>query len=104
MGMCAERFSDSVIITEDNNRTEKFEQIAKMIVGGMTLGKHITIKNRTEAIRTAIINSSPGDIVAIIGKGHEKYMISDTGRYDVDEEEIVKSALNERRSRNENKA
>lgn len=102
MGKAAEEFSDKVIITSDNNRGESFDSIAKMIESGMTENRHVIIESRDEAIRSAILTASHSDVVCVIGKGHERYIIDKEGKHNFDEECIVRSALNERRKLREN--
>ena len=60
--------------------------------------------NRASAIEDAIMSSNNGDIIAIIGKGCEKYTIDKDGYSDFDEESIVKSAIKKRNTAHENKA
>ena len=104
MGKIAEKYSDHVIVTEDNNRTESFSSIASMILCGMTNASHTVIESREEAIRHAILTASKDDVIAIIGKGHEKYIINSNGKMAFDEKEIIYSALSEREKQDEDKA
>ena len=75
MGESSGRYADFTIITTEHNRFEPFSQILKGIKQGIdpTGGPYIVIENRPEAIRHAIVNSEPGDLVAVIGLGHDKY-------------------------------
>ena len=70
-----ERYANRIIVTEDNSRKESFEDISKDIASGFNTENFEVIKDRTEAIRSAILKSKPGDIVAVIGKGCEEYNI-----------------------------
>ena len=99
MGKTAEDMSDFVIVTEDNSRSEDFSFICDMITSGMRKRTHTVIESRSEAIRCAILSANEGDLVAIIGKGHEKYIIDKQGKRHFDESEIIKSALLERKSK-----
>ena len=71
----AAKYSDMLIITNDNPRTEDplmiIEDIKKGLVGLTT--RSIVNPDRKEAIRTACLMAKKGDIVLIAGKGHEKY-------------------------------
>jgi UDP-N-acetylmuramoyl-L-alanyl-D-glutamate--2,6-diaminopimelate ligase len=58
--------------------------------------EHEIIADRLTAIKHAVISASTGDIVAIIGKGPERYIISNGVYSPFDEAEIVHSALKER--------
>ena len=61
------------------------------------------IRKREDAIRTAVTGASVGDVVALVGKGAERYAIDSRGYRDMDEREIVREALTKRRE-NENTA
>lgn len=70
------RYSDRVIITSDNPRTEEPESIIGDILKGVPAGKKqavLSIENRREAIKTAVALAQPGDIILVAGKGHETY-------------------------------
>jgi UDP-N-acetylmuramoyl-L-alanyl-D-glutamate--2,6-diaminopimelate ligase len=75
MGEASGKLADYTIITTEHNRFEKFEDILSGIREGIdpTGGKYRVIEDRKEAIRTAITESEPGDLIAIIGLGHDKY-------------------------------
>ena len=87
--------SDQVIITADNPRTEKIEDI----ISDMTVKldpvqkkKVLVITDRSQAIKTACTLASEGDIVILAGKGHEKYQeIEGVKHYFDDVEELVES-------------
>lgn len=70
------RYSDRVILTSDNPRSEDPAAILKDMEQGLNTAakrKTVSIADRREAIKTAISFSKPEDIVLIAGKGHEKY-------------------------------
>jgi UDP-N-acetylmuramoyl-L-alanyl-D-glutamate--2,6-diaminopimelate ligase len=76
MAKVACEWSDKVIFTSDNPRSEDPAQIIKDMEAGVdpAFKRHtISIVDRREAIKTACILAHPGDIVVIAGKGHEKY-------------------------------
>ena len=87
--------SDQVIITADNPRTEKIEDIiSDMIVklDPVQKKKVLVITDRSQAIKTACTLASEGDIVLLAGKGHEKYQeIEGVKHYFDDVEELVES-------------
>ena len=97
MGEMAGKYSDYCIITEDNNRYEEFDDIAKDILVGMhkTDCEYIIIPDRKEAIKHAIVNGKKGDIIMLIGKGHEDYKEIKGKRYPFDERVIIKEILDE---------
>lgn len=84
-GEIAAKYSDVCIITEDDSRDEDPEKIAKMfLVGcereGMKLGEDVFIEiDRKKAIEKAVSLAKKGDIVLILGKGHEKTILRDDG-------------------------
>ena len=57
----------------------------------------MTIPDRKEAIRYAIRNGEPGDIVVLAGKGHETYQIIGRDKHHLDEREVVAAYLEEMR-------
>jgi UDP-N-acetylmuramoyl-L-alanyl-D-glutamate--2,6-diaminopimelate ligase len=72
MGGIAERLADVVLLTDDNPRHESGDAIIADIAGGMRAAPRI-IRDRRNAIATAIAGAAEGDIVLIAGKGHEDY-------------------------------
>ena len=97
MGEIAGKYSDFCIITEDNNRFEEFDDIAKDILVGMhkTDCEYKIISDRKDAIKYAIENGQEGDIIMLIGKGHEDYKEIKGVRYPFDERVIIKEILEE---------
>lgn len=77
MGEVCARMADLSILTEDNNRFEKVEDIIADIKVGMQKGnpnaKYVEIHDRLEAIHYAMDHAQEGDLIALIGKGHESY-------------------------------
>ena len=75
MGSVCARLADFCIITEDNSRGEPVEHILADIRAGLRLGNPATpfaeIPDRRQAIYYALDHAQPGDIIAILGKGHE---------------------------------
>jgi UDP-N-acetylmuramoyl-L-alanyl-D-glutamate--2,6-diaminopimelate ligase len=71
MGEMADRYSDELIITADNPRNEDPAQIIEEISRGCRTHSVHKILDRREAIRYAVRMAQPGDIVMILGKGHE---------------------------------
>jgi UDP-N-acetylmuramoyl-L-alanyl-D-glutamate--2,6-diaminopimelate ligase len=95
MGDSAGRLADFTIITADNSRFEKTEDIIADIRGSIekTGGKFIEIPDRREAIEYSMTHAEPGDMIAIIGKGHEDYQEMNGVRHHFsDREEVLKVA------------
>ena len=97
MGEVSGKLSDFTIITSDNPRFEEPEAIMADIVTGMekTDGEYITICDRKEAIRYAIENGRPGDVIILAGKGHETYQEIKGVKYDMDERVLIAEVLEE---------
>lgn len=82
MGAVAAKYADRVILTEDNSRDEDPEEIIAQILSGMPEGKKgRCILPRGAAIRTAVEEMQPGDILLAAGKGHETYAIDKEGKH-----------------------
>lgn len=95
MPQAASKFADHIIITEDNPRTEDRLAILHEVeenIFSEAKYKTITIQDRREAIAAAIaLASTPASIVAILGKGHERYQIIGTTYHHFDDfEEVLK--------------
>lgn len=71
MGKIAAQYSDLIVLTADNPRNEDPEAIIDQIAAGMDSAPYHRIIDRYEAIAFAIQQAQPGDIVMLIGKGHE---------------------------------
>ena len=75
MGEIGGKLADLCILTADNSRYEKTEDIIADIRGSLekTGGKYLEIPDRRQAIEYSILHAQPGDMIAVIGKGHEDY-------------------------------
>lgn len=93
MARIACEFSDRVILTSDNPRSEDPQVIITEMQAGVPaqhFKKTTQIVDRKEAIKAAISLSQPGDIILIAGKGHEKYQEINGVRHDFDDMAIMK--------------
>lgn len=98
MGEIAEKISDFVILTEDNSRSEDALNIINEIAAGISdKSKTAIIPKRTDAIENAILNASEGTVIAILGKGAEKYNIDSKGIQVYSDEDVVRKALLKRK-------
>lgn len=98
MGSIASSLADKVIITSDNSRTENTIDIMADIKAGVDAQdkrKVLTLEDRREAIRTAIITAERNETILLAGKGHEDYQIIGCDKRHFDEHEIVRECLNE---------
>jgi len=73
MAKIATQLSDLVIITDDNPRWENNNSIIADMVSDLTAENYIIIRDRRKAIMTALDLSQAGDVLALLGKGHENY-------------------------------
>jgi UDP-N-acetylmuramoyl-L-alanyl-D-glutamate--2,6-diaminopimelate ligase len=73
MGRAAANGADVVVLTSDNPRSEEPEQIARAVLDGLRDGPATVVVelDRRAAIRDALREARPGDVVVIAGKGHE---------------------------------
>ena len=91
MGAIAAKLSDLCIVTSDNPRTEKPEEIIDDILEGMqdTKTPYEVIVNRPEAIHHAMDIAQAGDTIVLMGKGHETYQEINHVKHHLDEREVV---------------
>ena len=99
MGEVSGRLADLSIITSDNPRFEEPQDIINDIkIGiGRTDGKYVEICDRKEAIRYAIANGQPGDVIVLAGKGHEDYQEIRGVKHPMDERVLIAEVLEELR-------
>lgn len=98
MAQVAADWSDKVILTADNPRTEDPQQIITEMEKGISptnQRKSISILDRREAIKTACHLAKKGDIILVAGKGHEKYQEINGVRHHFDDKEILTEQLNQ---------
>lgn len=96
MAEIACKFSDKVILTSDNPRSEDPDAIIEDMMEGVDAAnfrKTLSITNRGQAIKTAVSMSETGDIILIAGKGHEKYQEINGIRHDFDDLATVNELL-----------
>ena len=93
------RHSDIVIITEDDSRDEDPEKIAAAFIKGAekqgkTLGKNLFKElDRKSAIKLALKKAKPGDLVLILGKGHEKTILRADGPHPFEDIKATRQLL-----------
>ncbi|SDA79391.1 UDP-N-acetylmuramoylalanyl-D-glutamate--2,6-diaminopimelate ligase [Algoriphagus alkaliphilus] len=88
--------SNKAIFTSDNPRFEDPMAILREMQAGVGLSeirKTLTIEDRREAIKTAVMLSKKGDIILIAGKGHEDYQEIQGVKYHFDDAEVVTEIL-----------
>lgn len=95
MGEVSGRLADFTVITSDNPRFEEPKAIMEDIkIGiGKTDGKYVEICDRREAIAYCLSNAKEGDLIVLVGKGHEDYQEIKGIKYPMDEREIIQKLL-----------
>lgn len=109
MGGIAAEYADYIILTEDNSRGERTEDIIGQIMGGINrkyaAGHLSVLPDRSQAIAWAVGQAGKGDILLLAGKGHENYTVSDgsgTRRPGADDHTVLRDAWERfRRTREE---
>ena len=101
MGEISGKIADYTIITSDNPRTEKPEEIVKQIEKGITKtkGKYEVIVDRKIAIEKAIKMANKNDIIVLAGKGHEPYQEINGVKHPFDERIIVRDIISKMKSK-----
>ena len=98
MAQIACEYSNKIILTSDNPRSEDPEKILEEMMAGVDIvskRKVLSILNRKEAIKTACALAKPGSIILLAGKGHEKYQEIKGVKYPFDDKEIVKEIFDQ---------
>ena len=89
MGDIASKYSDYVIFTSDNPRTEDPEKIMNDIIKGVHNDNYEIVLDRREAIKKALDMINKDDIVLLLGKGHEDYQIIGHTKIHLDDSEEI---------------
>ena len=92
MGKIASNYGDKIILTNDNPREEDPKSIANNVLSGIPANKKMDViveLDRKKAIKKATILSKPNSIIAISGKGHEKYQIIKKQKFHLDDFEEI---------------
>ena len=103
MGAVVRELADVAVVTSDNPRTEDPWAILEDILAGMGgPGGEIHIEpDRPQAIRWALAQGRPGDVIVLAGKGHETYQEVNGVQYPMDEREIVAEYFEKQAKRRE---
>jgi len=98
MGAEVAALADLAVVTSDNPRTEDPRAILDQILAGVPRPFAVDV-DRARAIRAAISEAVPGDVVVIAGKGHEDYQIIGTTKHHFDDREQAAIAVGQREAR-----
>ncbi len=98
MGYASARYADTIILTEEDYRTERIEDICQQIMEGVKKSvrksfKTFILYSRDDAIQKGISFAHKGDIVVITGKGHEKSLCRGSKEYPWSDHDAVKKVL-----------
>ena len=90
------RLSDNVIFTSDNPRGESPSSIINDMTRGLAHKNYTIVEDRKEAIELGVGKLKEGQILLILGKGHEKYQEIKGIRYEFDDKQIAKGSIEKR--------
>jgi len=98
MAKTAAKYSDYIVVTSDNPRTEEPKKILIDVVEGLHEVSFLSvqyrvIENREEAIHFALENAKMNDVVLIAGKGHEQYQIIGREKFHFSDQEVARKYL-----------
>jgi UDP-N-acetylmuramyl-tripeptide synthetase len=96
MAQMALQFSDKVVVTSDNPRTEDPAAIISDIMAGIPDNSKNQVQmfvDRKEAITKTLQQAAAGDVILIAGKGHEDYQIIGTTKFPFSDVKIVEEVL-----------
>lgn len=94
MGSIAEQHADSIIVTNDNSRSEDPEQICQQILSGCRAPDAAQIElDRKRAIQLALSQTQHNDLILVAGKGHENTQIIGQQTLEYNERAYVKNLL-----------
>ncbi len=100
IGRIAGELADLSVLTSDNPRFEKVSDINDDIKKTLneTGGDYLEIEDRKEAIAYAVTHAFPGDVIIMLGKGHEDYIETEGIRYHFSEHEAIEEIVKEIKS------
>ncbi len=93
MGAVAAAAADRAVVTSDNPRGEDPARIISEIVSGMDRLPHLVVTDRRLAIRRALAEAGPGDVVVIAGKGHEATQTVGSETVEFDDRLVARAEL-----------
>ena len=100
MGAIASKFSDQLLVTSDNPRTEDPQKIINDIVEGISSDSQWVVEaDRAKAIEIAISSACYEDLVLIAGKGHEDYQILGNEKIYFDDRVVAQKFLREKKNK-----
>ena len=91
MAKIADTYCKKIYVTDDNPRKEKPEKIRKEIIKNLKKTINYNVGNRAEAIKTAILNAEPNEVILVAGKGHENEQIYKNKIIKISDKQIIKN-------------
>ena len=95
MGQVACALADEVILSEDNSRAEKTDEILAQIAQGCD-GRQKMIPCRSQAVKFAVNEAATDDIIIVAGKGEETFRIEKTTQNCLSDADLIRQALKQR--------
>ncbi|MEY2618081.1 MAG: putative UDP-N-acetylmuramoylalanyl-D-glutamate--2,6-diaminopimelate ligase [Pseudomonadota bacterium] len=97
MAAIAERHADQVVVTSDNPRSEKPQNIISQILLGLSRRDAVQVEvDRARAIEATVLAAAPHDVILLAGKGHEDHQEVDGVRMPFDDRVHARAALDQR--------
>ena len=90
MGKIAKQYCNKIYVTDDNPRNESPKKIRSEIINSLQGCTYFNIANRSQAIKKAIMNAGPNEVILIAGKGHENYQDYGNRIISISDKKIVK--------------
>ena len=91
MAKIASEHCKNIYVTDDNPRNEKPEKIRREIIKNINNRNCFNIANRAKAIKTAIKNAEPNELILVAGKGHENQQIYKNKIIQISDKKIIKN-------------
>ena len=90
MARIANNFCKKIYVTDDNPRNENPKKIRKQVLKFISKNKAFNIGNRELAIKKAIKNAEPFEVILVAGKGHEDKQIYKTKILNISDRKIIR--------------
>ena len=91
MAKIAKLYCKNIYVTDDNPRRENPVKIRKEIIKNLKESNYFNIPSRTKAIKLAVSNAEPNEIILVAGKGHENYQDYGDKIVSISDKQIIKS-------------
>ncbi len=98
MAKVAKTFCRKIYVTDDNPRKENPKKIREDIIAQLKGTNYFNIGNRSKAIKEAISNAAPNEIILIAGKGHENYQDYGNKVFSISDKAIIKNFVKSKRN------